>query len=634
MKKKVITYWACDFETTVWGEEIERQKGYKQDRTEVWASACTRLYDDTETVYIHQSIREFLRFISTLSGNNILYYHNLSFDGSFIVDFLLKNGWRWHNTKDKYLCSHEFKTLISDMGQWYSMTLKMNKSIIQIRNSWKLMPKSLRAIGESFKTKHQKLEMDYEGERYAYCDITDQEREYIKNDVLVLKEALEMMFNEGHNKLTIGSCCLNEYKEIVGKKDFNRLFPDIRTDYLDSQYTSVFNQWDYIHKSYHGGWCYVNPRYAHRIVQNGKVYDVNSLYPSMMHSKSGNRYPYGHGDYHTGNPPENFWEDQNHYYFVRFRCRFKLKDCCFPWVHIRSTAKYKSNENLYRSDIRSNGRYYRYWIDKDGNIQDTTTELTMTWSDYVLFRETYHVYDFEFIDYIVFWALVGLFDDYINPYAELKQKSKGFRRELSKLFLNNLYGKFASSDNSSYKEPYLGEDGIVHFKEHEEHDKDVGYIPVGSAITSYALNFTVRHAIANYDRFCYADTDSIHLQGFEPAEMVVEHPTEFCCWKNEIDFDRAYYERQKLYAENVIAEDGTPVEKPYLLLKAAGMSKEAKQVFMDSGLDISELKEGLELDDCNLKAVRIKGGILLKKKPYKIRKNIDKKVTPYYTINR
>ena len=628
MRKKEVNYWACDFETTVWGDKIEQERGKQQDITEVWSAASTRLYDTTEKVYIQGSIRDFISFISRLPGKNTLYFHNLSFDGSVIVDFLLSEGWQWTNTKDKNMISHEFKTCISDMGDWYSMKLKINKSVIEIRNSWKLMPKALKAIGKSFRTKHQKLEMEYEGERYAYCDISDEEKEYIKNDVLLLKEALEMMFSEGHDKLTIGSCCLSEYKTIIGKKDYEKMFPDLRDFPLDERYAGVSNLWDYIHNAYHGGWCYVNPRYAHKIVSLGKVYDVNSLYPSMMHSESGNRYPYAAGDYHTGKPPENFWEDEEKFYYVRFSCRFELKEKVFPWVHIRNTAKYKGNENLYTSDIRHKGKYYRYYYDKEANICDTTTILTMTWSDYVLFRETYNVYNFEWKDYVVFWARVGLFDDYINPYAELKKTSKGFRRELSKLFLNNLYGKFASSDNSSYKEPYLGDDGIVHFKEHEEHEKDVGYIACGAAITSYALNFTVRHAIANYDRFCYADTDSIHIQGLEPANMVVEHPSNFCCWKNEIDFSHAYYERQKLYAEKVIAEEGEPVDTPYLLIKAAGMSAGAKQMFIDSGRPISDLSTGLELESCNLKATRIKGGILLRNKTYKIRKPIDKHIKP------
>ena len=104
--------------------------------------------------------------------------------------------------------------------------------------------------------------------------------------------------------------------------------------------------------------------------------------------------------------------------------------------------------------------------------------------------------------------------------GEEKRTSKGFKRQKAKLFLNNLYGKFAMSDNSSYKEPYLDDDGIIRFILHEEHEKKVGYIPIGSAITSYAMNFTIRHAMANYDRFCYADTDSIHLIGLDKANEV------------------------------------------------------------------------------------------------------------------
>ena len=58
------------------------------------------------------------------------------------------------------------------------------------------------------KTKHQKLEMEYKGFRYAGCPITDEEKKYIANDVLVVKEALEKMFSDGYNKLTIGACSM------------------------------------------------------------------------------------------------------------------------------------------------------------------------------------------------------------------------------------------------------------------------------------------------------------------------------------------------------------------------------------------------------------------------------------------
>ena len=639
-RKKVVTYWACDFETTVWSEEKIKRVGHEQDYTEVWSAADVALYDDTETVTISHSIRDFLTRFLRMKGNNVLFFHNLSFDGSFIIDFLLREGYSYTTVKDTEMRSRQFKAAISAMGAWYYIKIKWSHTLLEIRNSLKLMPASLKSIGESFGTKHQKLGMEYAGDMEAYCDITPEQRAYIENDVLVLKESLELMFDAGHNRLTIGSCCLSEFKSGYSRQDFNRLFPDLRNDPLDHDYCGYYNMWEYVHKSYSGGWCYVNPRYAHRTIVLGKVYDVNSLYPSMMHSISGNYYPYGQGQYCLGAPADRLDEVNDYYYFVRIRCRFSLKAGAFPWLHIRNNAHYKGNENLYTSDVRKKGKYYRYYYDKDGNICDTKHEFVLTKTDWKLLQDTYDLYDLEVLDHVWFYARPGMFDDYINKYAEMKKNSKGFARQLAKLFLNNLYGKFAMSDDSSYKEPFLGDDGIVHFKLHEEHEKQVGYIAVGSAITSYARNFTIRHAMANYDRFCYADTDSIHIQGVEPAEMVVVDPVEFCCWKNECDFDFAYYERQKTYAEHVVAEDGIPIEelkdkngnprKPYLNLKASGMTASAKAAFIDRGLPVSALREGLELEDANLKGVRIRGGILLKDKTFKIHKTVDKKVNVVY----
>ena len=212
-RKKQITFWACDFETTVWGEKVEQEKGKKQDSTEVWSAADVALYDNTETVTITHSIRDFLNRFLTMKGNNILYFHNLAFDGSFIIDFLLKEGWRWVHCKDKEMKSKEFQTCISDMGSWYWVKLKWNKTFLEIRNSLKLMPSSLKNIGKSFDTKHQKLDMNYEGERYAYCEITESEK---KSEAVVwivqfryLKEDVMPMFRSIHYGLIITATAIS-----------------------------------------------------------------------------------------------------------------------------------------------------------------------------------------------------------------------------------------------------------------------------------------------------------------------------------------------------------------------------------------------------------------------------------------
>ena len=82
-----------------------------------------------------------------------------------------------------------------------------------------------------------------------------------------------------------------------------------------------------------------------------------------------------------------------------------------------------------------------------------------------------------------------------------------------------------------------------------------------------------------------------------------------------------------MYAEHIIEKDGKPCE-PDLQIKCAGMSEQAKRAFIEGGHAINDLSVGLKLDDCNLKAERVPGGIILRNKEFKVRKTVDKKVTP------
>ena len=577
----------CDFETTVY-------EG--QQDTEVWASAAVELY--TENVVIFHSIGELYEFFLTLDENIIAYFHNLKFDGAFWLYYLmhdLKFEQAYGTTKEspnvakmftqKQMKNNTFSYVISDMGQWYTITIKVNNHFIEIRDSLKLLPFSVKKIGKDFQTKHQKLDMEYTGYRYAGCTITDEEKKYISNDVLVVKEALEIMFGQGHNSLTIGGCCLKEYKTIMAD-DYDAMFPNLYEKKLDENVYGSPTVGDYIHKSYRGGWCYLVRGKECKIKKNGVTADVNSLYPSMMSKESGNKYPVGIPTFWTGNKiPCKF--ETNLFWFVRIKTRFKIKKGYLPFIQIKNNIFYKPTECLETSDIRDKktGKYYSKYI-LNGVEYDTRVTMTMTMIDYALFREHYDVKDFEILDGCWFYAEEGIFDEYIEKYKKLKMESKGALRQLAKLFLNNLYGKMASSPNSSYKLVYLKEDGSIGFTEVTANDKTPGYIPVGSAITSYARNFTIRAAQANYhgvDKpgFIYADTDSIHCD--LPPEQITGikiDPKEFCCWKLESSWDIAWFVRQKTYIEHVVAEDLEPIKNTYLSIKCAGMPEKCKSLFV------------------------------------------------------
>lgn len=650
----------CDFETTVY-------KG--QQSTEVWASASSELFTD-DTVQIFHSIQEQLDYFIELKCNIVAYYHNLKFDGSFWLSYLLidkhykqayrKNGVNENNVEwlqEKDMENNTFKYSISDKGQWYSIIIKVKNHFIEIRDSLKLLPFSVKRIGDSFKTKHRKLEMEYTGFRYAGCNITDEEKKYIANDVLVVKEALEILFNEGHDKLTIGSCCLSEYKNICkhslkNELEYNEMFPDIYDIPLDKNIYKYDNAGEWVRKSYKGGWCYLVKGKENKIYHNGTTADVNSLYPSMMSSESGNPYPIGKPTFWVGNYiPDEALED-NRYYFIRIKTRFYIKKDKLPFIQIKGNLLYKGTESLESSDVydKATNQYYTHYRDLNGNLIDTRVELTLTMTDFILIKEHYELVDFEILDGCWFYTQIGIFDEYIEKYKHQKQTSKGAKRELAKLFLNNLYGKMASSKDSSFKLAYVKDDKSIGFLPVSENNKKAGYIPVGSAITSYARNFTIRAAQKNYHGvnnpgFIYADTDSIHCD--LPPEQVIGikvHPKDFCCWKLESCWDKAIFTRQKTYIEHIIAEDLEPIEKPYNNIKCAGMPQKCKDLFNLSmqgtamyndnwtdeersflfnenrepiKRDFSDFKIGLSVPD-KLRPKRIIGGVLLVETTYQM----------------
>ncbi len=309
-----------------------------------------------------------------------------------------------------------------------------------------------------------------------------------------------------------------------------------------------------------------------KMYTNGTTADVNSLYPSMMSSESGNQYPIGEPTFWCGDYIPDTAVDGLHYFFVRFKTRFYIKPGMLPFIQIKNTLSYRATEMLETSDRynKEDGQYYSQYYDLDGNMQEAIVTLTMTMTDFKLFTEHYELVDFEILDGCYFNAAVGIFDEYIEKYKQIKIHSKGAQRELAKLFLNNLYGKMASSQQSNFKVAYVKDDKTIGFYTQLANDKEAGYIAVGSAITSYARNFTIRAAQKNYhgvDKpgFIYADTDSIHCS-LPPDEIVgiKVHPTDFCCWKLESSWDVGFFIRQKTYVEHVVAEDCEPIRKTLL----------------------------------------------------------------------
>lgn len=127
--------------------------------------------------------------------------------GSFILNWLLENNFKYVKDK-KEAESNTFSTLISDTGLFYQITIwffkkgKMVKKAI-FYDSLKIIPMSVKAISKAFNLEETKLQIDYNKERARENYIlTEEEKEYIKNDVVIVAKALNTLFKEDLTKMT------------------------------------------------------------------------------------------------------------------------------------------------------------------------------------------------------------------------------------------------------------------------------------------------------------------------------------------------------------------------------------------------------------------------------------------------
>lgn len=629
-----MRYFALDLETTVEDDTTQ------QTETACWACAYAELYSDECNIF--GDIKSFLNWLLSLKENSTSWFHNLKFDGSFIIDFLLKNGFRFsRETKKRKLQSKEFDVLITTQNRWYMIKIKYGKTLATIYDSAKLIPMTLKEMGIAFATNHQKLEMEYKGNHYPNCPISIHEREYILNDVFVLKESLIIMRELGNEKMTSASNALNIFKKQLFNNVIELEWKDVYVNLgdikLDEDFYLAKDADEYIRKSYKGGWCYLNPKYKGLIIINGETFDVNSLYSSVMHSKSGNIYPVGYPHFFSGDKFSEILKKKNIIFFVTLRCVFNLKTGYLPTIQIKNNFDYKSNEWLTTSDIfiRGNRKHYK---ETDTGVEVIRPIITLTHKDYELFIEHYEIEDLEILHGCWFSGEAGFYDKYIDYHMEIKMNSKGGKRTEAKLKQNSLYGKLSTSRDSSYMEPYIDEEGILQLIYHEEYNKNLVSIAHGSLVTSYARYFTITQAQKNYNSFIYADTDSIHKLDTEKFTGKI-HKSDLLCWKHESSWKKGKFIRQKTYIE-VIKPDKPPRFKFYHIyygnyfklsqklyikikrramdIKCAGMSEKAKDYFA-LHCNINDFDYGLECEG-NLKPKRVKGGTVLVETPYKMRK--------------
>ena len=555
--------YVADFETTTLADDCR-----------VWAYAIVDI-ENTEEVIIGTNIDGFIDWCSKQKKATKIFFHNLRFDLSFIIDRLFQLGYV-HTTENEDRQSKTFNTMISDKGLVYQCEIifyRKGKNIrkVILQDSLKLIPLKVKEIPKAFGLEECKGEIDYDRHNKLPPDnpLTDEEKEYIKHDVVIVAKAIQYMYSQGLKKMTIGSCALAEYKELIGKRTFDRWYPT--PEYHED-----------VRQSYRGGFTYLNPKYAGKPVKEGVCLDVNSLYPSVMRSHD-NPLPFGTPIFFEG---KYKYDPMYPLYTQMMSCQFELKEGKIPTLQIKHSLSFRGNEYLTSS-----------------NGEEVTICLNSV--DLELFFDHYHVYNPVYRSGWKFKASVGMFDKYIDKWTanKIKATQEGNRgmRFISKLFLNSLYGKFGTDTRMVNKIPFYS-DGQVKYCYSEPKTRKGIYIAIASFITSYARRVTITSAQKITDdynagkskiQFIYADTDSLHLDSpnFQLPEGLDIDPYKLGAWKYESRFSDkgqkegcgAKYLRQKCYIENSTEDINSDDPDYELKITVAGMPVECyPQVTFDN----------------------------------------------------
>ena len=598
----------ADFETTT-----------DENDCRVWAFALCEIGNPENFIY-GNSLDEFMEFCANPKENYKIYFHNIKFDGCFILDWITSHDYEFiEDKKERDDCT--YTTLITDMNVFYSIEVffRVNRKShrtnkVTFYDSLKILNFSVEQIAKDFDLSIRKLTLDYHEKREIGHVLTPEEIDYIRNDVEIMARALDIMFKQDLKKMTIGSDALHYYKTLQPK--FKRLFPHVENS-IDEE----------IRQSYKGGFTYLNPKYKEKQIENGLVLDVNSEYPAMMHSMNGRLLPVGVPIQFEG---EYQYDEIYPLYIINLSCMFELKEGKIPSIQIKHSLDYQQNEYLESS-------------------KGLITDLTLTSVDFKLFQENYNIKYLNFNGGYKFQATTGIFDEYIDYWTAQKIQAKKEKNSslyrISKLMLNSLYGKFAISTKSTLKKPLM-KDGIVKYIDYAGKERKSIYCAISSFITSYGRDYIIRSSqkirdwsLNKYgeDFYVYSDTDSIHLR-IQDEEDDLNDLKSFLeiddyklgAWKPESTFKRGAYIRQKCYIEEGYDDKLNVVIAGFPKNLAPLMTFDNFKIgFTTEGMTIEDMikqarKNGASLEEISrihhkLRYKHVKGGVILEDTPFTLK---------------
>lgn len=569
-----ITLYA-DFETTSYLQYLAE----KETRVYLFGVMNTKNND----FKIGLNIESFINYLREIPSYNITcYFHNLAFDGSFILYYLNSIGFI-NGEKPQ---QNVYSTFINQHGQMFTIDLLLGKRRITFKDSLKKIPLPISKIGDIVGIKKLSEIHNYEEFKNfkTVSEIPENEIEYLKHDVLILKTAIETFNNDLNFSKNLTSASLSYkawlldfFDERPTQENYNDIIKSLKNK-IQNILPDLEHEIDgFIRRSYRGGICFVNPKYQNKMV-HGKSYDVNSLYPFSMVNRP---FP-------CGQP----------YFIDKYIKNYKFQILA---VEI-SKAK---TDKLPFIPFKQIGKSYEY-------KQDVKDGIYYLWAEEFELLKKYYTGNFKILNILYFKSYTNLFDKYIYLlYNGKKETTDKGERYIYKLKLNSFGGKFGTKSMKVRKicKGNVNRVGGLQFEFTEpEETNDKYYCAIASYMTSQARCYMIDKINQNFENFIYTDTDSIYIYGDNIKGIKIDGK-ELGAFKCEHEFDKGIFLRTKTY----LIHDKNTNEN---IVSCAGCTQNAK-----NKINFDNFKVGLKIEKANLKATQVKGGVVLVPVDFEIKEN-------------
>lgn len=513
----------------------------------VWLAGFKNL-ETMQSTYFN-NLPDFMNSILARGDNQNTEYafHNIKFDGSYIIPYLMSNGYTLATGKP---LSGQFSVLVDDMNNWYSINIQVTKRRkVALWDSLKLFPSPLEYLPDVYGTPTKKVIESQDWYMEARPDgYIPNERDlmYFENDLQVPAETLNahIDFFDIRFKKTQASQSFYNFTESF--KAWKWRFPAL-TDEQDNS----------IRTAYWGGISHVNPLHKGKDIENIVVDDINSSYPDKA---ANNKLPYGNciAEYGEGKNP-----DSSKFWIAEALVEFTLKPDHIPCIPSKSITEGKTLDS-------------EKWLDNSNGI----VKMSFSTIDFDTMRMSYDITVYRWCWSMHWaWKVHPEVARFVNSNNDIKVKYSKLAkietdpllrvryntlRNRAKIDNNTFYGKFGEEVIKYGKQPEMTDDGVkwVVGEPDIQSEHSRKFLPVAIAITAWGRQQLVIMANILGKHFIYCDTDSVHyeLAGahlIEQAEkdgIIKRDPELLGAWKLEGTFVFGRYLRAKCYIE--IDEDG------------------------------------------------------------------------------